>query len=165
VTSGLELDAGPFASWLRQMQAALAGSGDSDVPCDGCTACCESSQFVHIAPDEVDTLAHVPAALLFPAPGLSAGHVVLGYDGDGRCPMLSGAACTIYAHRPRACRVYDCRIFAATDVEVGEPEVASRVRRWRFEVDAGDGPVLTRLRTSATEVGPIEAVRGIDRNR
>jgi uncharacterized protein len=160
-----ELDAGPFASWLRQLQEALAGAGDSDVPCDGCTACCESSQFVHIEPDEVDTLAHVPRALLFPAPGLPAGHVVLGYDGDGRCPMLSEAVCTIYEHRPRACRVYDCRIFVATGVEVDQPKVASRVRRWRFAVDADDEPILARLRAVAVEIGPIEAVRSIDSNR
>ena len=39
---------------------------ESDVPCNGCTACCRSSQFVHVGPDEADTLAHIPAELLFP---------------------------------------------------------------------------------------------------
>ena len=58
------------------------------MPCGTCTACCTSSQFVHIGPDEVDTLAHIPAELLFPAPRMPKGHVLLGYDERGHCPML-----------------------------------------------------------------------------
>ena len=130
------LDAGTFSEWLAGMQAALRGDAESTVPCDGCTACCTSSQFVHIGPDEIETLARIPAELLFPAPGSTGGDVVLGYDEHGRCPMLVDDACTIYEHRPRACRTYDCRIFPATGVEVdatAQPAIAARTRRWRFE--------------------------------
>ena len=105
------LPAGAFSEWLAQMRLVLRGDGEADVPCGECTGCCTSSQFVHIEPDESDTLAHVPAALRFPAPGLPPGHVVLGYDERGRCPMLGADGCTIYANRPRTCRTYDCRIF------------------------------------------------------
>lgn len=110
------------------------------MPCDGCTSCCTSWQFVHIGPDETDTLAHIPAGWLFPAPRLPAGHVVLGYDEDGRCPMLSEAGCSIYEHRPRACRTYDCRVFAAAGVtpEARQEAVAERARRWRFDYPADD---------------------------
>lgn len=113
----------------------LAGDADADVPCGECTACCRSSQFVHVEPDEVDTLAHVPRALLFPAPGRPAGHLVIGYDEHGRCPLLGDHGCTIYEHRPRTCRAYDCRVFAAADVEpdAHQPAIAVQVRRWRFE--------------------------------
>ena len=52
------------------MQAALRGERSADVPCGDCTRCCTSSQFIHIAPDEVETLAHIPVELLFPAPRL-----------------------------------------------------------------------------------------------
>lgn len=129
------LAAGPFSLWLGDMQTALRGERDADVPCAGCTACCTSSQFVHIGPDETDTLAHIPAELLFPAPRMPADHVLLGYDTRGHCPMLVDGRCSIYEHRPRTCRTYDCRVFAATGVEVeGETKeaVASRVRRWQF---------------------------------
>ena len=107
------------------------------VPCGSCRACCTSSQFVHIAPDETDTLAHVPTALRFPAPGLPRGHVVLGYDEHGWCPMLVDDTCSIYEHRPRTCRTYDCRVFAATGVDPGrtQPAIAERVASWRFDVD------------------------------
>ena len=108
------LPAGKFSDWLDGMLAALRGESDADVPCNGCTACCTSSQFVHIMSDETDTLAHIPPELVFRAPGLPIGNVVLGHDENGHCPMLIDGACSIYEHRPRACRTYDCRIFAAT---------------------------------------------------
>ena len=105
------------------------------MPCDGCTACCRSSQFVDIAPDETDTLAHIPAELLFPAPGRPAGYVVLGYDETGCCPMLIDNRCSIYEHRPQTCRTYDCRVLPAAGVELDEETkalIAERTQRWRF---------------------------------
>src|SRR5689334_22372189 len=127
-------DAGAFSTWRAEIDAALRGARASDVPCDGCTACCRSSQFVHIAPDETDTLAHIPRELMFPAPRLPKGHVVLPYDQQGCCPMLGDAGCSIYDHRPRTCRTYDCRVFAATGIEVDadKPDIAARVAEWRF---------------------------------
>lgn len=132
-----DLRAGELSRWLDGMQAALRGGAESDVPCAGCTACCRSSQFVHIGPDETETLAHIPASLRFPAPLMPAGHVLLGYDSQGRCPMLTGDGCSIYEHRPRTCRTYDCRVFAATGVELddaGKELIAQQVRRWRFDL-------------------------------
>src|SRR4051794_24756704 len=130
-----DLPAGDFAAWLHTMQAALRDEVPAEVPCDGCTACCTSSQFVHIDPDEADTLAHIPAGLLFPAPGQPSGHVLLGYDDNGHCPMLADGRCSIYEHRPRTCRTYDCRVFAAAGIEPDEETkvlIRDRVRRWRF---------------------------------
>jgi hypothetical protein len=127
------LAAGDFSSWMADLRAAIGGERDANVPCDGCTACCRSSQFVHIAPDEVETLAHIAPELLFPAPRLPRGHVVLGYDKQGHCPMLNDGRCSIYEHRPRTCRTYDCRVFAAADVyDDGKPLIERRARRWRF---------------------------------
>ncbi len=146
------LPAGELSSWFAGMQAALRGDGESDVPCGSCTACCRSAQFVHIEPDETDALAHVPAALRFPAPGRPKGHVVLGYDEHGRCPMLGEHGCTIYAHRPRTCRTYDCRVFTATGIapDPNQPAVAERARRWRFLVDT---PEARRLRRELERAG------------
>ena len=132
-----DLPAGDFSSWLAAMEAAIGGRADADVPCGACSACCTASQFVPIGPDETDTLAHIPAQLLFPAPRLPHGHVVLGYDERGHCPMLVDGRCSIYEHRPRTCRTYDCRIFAATGLAVDDDDaarapIARQVRRWRF---------------------------------
>ena len=142
------VDAGEFSAWLRGMTAALRGDGESDVPCGTCSACCRSAQFVHIEPDETATLARVPRSLLFPAPHLPRGHLVMGYDENGCCPMLGPAGCTIYADRPRACRVYDCRIFAAAGIEPADkPLVAERVAQWRWE---SPSPEQDAVRAAAT---------------
>src|SRR2546423_1327465 len=130
-----DLAAGDFSNWLRDTKAAIQGGQTADVPCNGCTACCRSAQFIHIAPDETDTLEHIPAELLFPAPRLAAGHVVLGYDERGHCPMLVDDQCSIYEHRPRTCRTYDCRVFPAAGVEIDDDDqlpIARRARRWQF---------------------------------
>jgi Fe-S-cluster containining protein len=127
------LDAGDLAGWLHDVRLTRRGGRDAAVPCNGCTACCTSSQFVHIGPDEVDTLARIPAELLFPAPRMPRGHVLLGYDEDGRCPMLVDGRCSIYEHRPRTCRTYDCRVFAAAGVASDDTAlITRRARRWEF---------------------------------
>ena len=157
--AGGELAAGDFSDWRAQMEGALRGERDADVPCDSCTACCSASQFVPVGPEESDTLAHIAPALLFPAPRSPRGHVLLGYDEHGRCPMLVDDRCSIYAHRPRACRTYDCRVFAAAGLDVGEGDaskagVARRVRRWRFaHPSAQDRVEHEAVRSAAAFVG------------
>ncbi len=129
------LPAGDFGPWLSEMQRALRAEGESDVPCGTCTACCTSSQFVHIAPDEKATLARIPKALRFSAPGLPPGHVVLGYDERGHCPMLHDGSCSIYEDRPRTCRTYDCRVFPASGLDPTadrKPAIARRTSQWKF---------------------------------
>lgn len=131
------LDAGDFTSWLHGMQATLRGDHAAEVPCNGCTACCTSALFIHIEPDEADTLAHIPPQLLFPAPRRPPGHMVLGHDERGHCPMLVDGACSIYEHRPRTCRTYDCRIFSATGLDATDGDrrkaaIDERVSRWSF---------------------------------
>jgi Fe-S-cluster containining protein len=130
--------AGELADWLARARTAIREGTDADVPCGSCTACCTAAQFVHIGPDETDTLARIPAGWRVPAPGLPPGHVVLGYDERGHCPMLVEGACSIYEHRPRTCRVYDCRVFPAAGVAPGDhqPAIAARAARWRFSFDS-----------------------------
>jgi Fe-S-cluster containining protein len=135
------LAAGEFGTWLTSTRAALRGDGDSEVPCGDCAACCTSSQFVLVEPDEADTKAHIPAQLLFPAPRRPKGYLLLGYDERGHCPMLVDVRCSIYEHRPRACRVYDCRIFVATGVPEPQEhavEIGRRARRWQFDYATDD---------------------------
>ena len=129
------LPGGDFSAWMTQVLAAIRGEGASEVPCGSCTACCTASQFIHIGPDETDTLSHIDPSLVFPAPGLPRGHVVLGYDERGRCPMLIDSKCSIYEHRPQTCRTYDCRIFPAVGLQPDEPGkagIAAQAKRWRF---------------------------------
>jgi hypothetical protein len=69
-----------LVEWLERLGDALTGGADMDVPCGTCTACCTSSQFVHVSPDDRAASERIPAELLFPAPGLPDGHLVMGYD-------------------------------------------------------------------------------------
>jgi Fe-S-cluster containining protein len=131
-----ELPAGNFAAWLRETHRGLLEDRDAAVPCGDCTGCCRASQFIAVAPDEVRTLAVIPEELLFPAPGLPEGHRLLGYDEQGACPMLKQGVCSIYEDRPRTCRSYDCRVFAAARIELDEEAkrpIAERASRWKFD--------------------------------
>ena len=61
--------------------------------------------------------------------------MLLGFDENGHCPMLIDNKCSIYKHRPRTCRAYDCRVFTATGLTTTDAEkelIAERVSRWRF---------------------------------
>jgi Fe-S-cluster containining protein len=132
-----ELPAGEFSAWLRETRRARAlETIGADVPCGSCNACCRSSYFIHVRPEETRTLGRIPKQLLFPAPGLPEGHVLMGFDDRGQCPMLVDDRCSIYEDRPQTCRDYDCRVLAATGIdpgrEVGRAQIAARVRQWKF---------------------------------
>ena len=134
-TEPQDLPAGRFSSWLVEIGRAQHEQDGAAVPCGECTACCTSSQFVHIGPEEIETISRIPGELLFPAPGLPKGNVVLGYDENGHCPMFVDGRCSIYEHRPRTCRTYDCRVFSAAGLELDDhdkAQIMERVRRWRF---------------------------------
>jgi uncharacterized protein len=162
------LDAGEFSAWLVGMQAALRGDSAAEVQCGNCRACCTSSQFIHVAPDETETLAQIPGALLFPAPRAPKGHVVMGYDERGHCPMLVDGACSIYEHRPRTCRTYDCRVFTAADVtpDDDKPLIAAQVARWRFSYATPEDrrgheairAVAVELRSKTDAIGRVVSV-------
>ncbi len=127
-----DLPAGDFSAWLRAMRAALAEEAASDVPCGDCSACCTTSHFVHVRPEETAAHARIPRELLFPAPGQPQGHLLLGYDERGHCPMLAAGSCTIYESRPLTCRTYDCRVFAAAGIAADRDAITRQSRRWAF---------------------------------
>jgi uncharacterized protein len=138
-TERLDLPAGGFSAWLRRARSALLIENGIHVGCGECTACCSSSYFIHIQPEETRTLDRIRKDLLAAAPGRPKGHVLLGYDGKGFCPMLKNGKCSIYEHRPLTCRNYDCRIFTAAGIAAGDGDkvrINRRVARWRFSYPA-----------------------------
>jgi uncharacterized protein len=128
------LDAGRFSTWLRNIRKVLAfESCGMNVPCGECHACCNSSYFVHIKPEETRTLCRIPNELLFPAPLLPIGYLVLGYNEHGCCPMFVGNKCSIYRFRPATCRSFDCRILAASGITTEDNNlITQHARRWKF---------------------------------
>jgi uncharacterized protein len=130
-----DLPAGNFSTWLRRTRSTLIKEKGVSVDCGECNGCCTSSYFIHIRPEEIQTLSYINKKLLFAAPGLPKGNVLLGYDKNGRCPMYIGSKCSIYKYRPLTCRNYDCRIFTAAGVAAGGEEKAvinRRILNWKF---------------------------------
>lgn len=152
------LSAGPFSDWLREMQLAMEIGCGTDVPCGDCVACCSSSYFIHLGPDDLPAKRRIPKELQFRAPGLPKGHAVMGYDEHGRCPMLVDGKCSVYEDRPRTCRVYDCRVFAAagmTDAGEGKEAITRQAVRWTFEF-----PSSTDIRLQAAVRHAADFLRG-----
>lgn len=130
------LDAGEFLAWLRQAEAMLLGAGESDVPCGDCDGCCVSSYPVPVRSHEHRAFAVIPAEHLITT---THGRTMIAPLKNGRCPMLVGTRCSIYADRPLTCRDYDCRIFAAAGIAAGYDDrsvINRRVRQWRFRYDS-----------------------------
>ncbi len=73
----------------------------SDVPCNGCTACCRQQVVLLSMEDEPNMAAY------------DYRHVgdlrVLNNKPNGDCTHLGPEGCTIYENRPFICRTYDCR--------------------------------------------------------
>jgi Fe-S-cluster containining protein len=62
------------------------------------------------------------------------GGSVLQRRADDACAHLGARGCTVYEHRPSACRSFDCRTFAAMGlVEHCDPN--HRIPDWEFAED------------------------------
>jgi uncharacterized protein len=134
-----DFPAGCFSSWLRRTRNILIKENGAEVLCGECSACCTSSYFIHIRPEESLTLARINKKLLFAAPGLPRGNVLLGYTKNGHCPMFINNKCSIYEHRPLTCRNYDCRVFAAAGIAAGDYDkylINQRIYHWKFNYPA-----------------------------
>ena len=131
----MDLPAGNFSEWLRDMRRALAGHGDMVVACGDCVGCCTSSYYIRVRAHESRALAAIDAKFLSPAPGRKGGQL-MGFHENGHCPMFDGSRCSIYRDRPETCRTYDCRVFTAAGMPAGGDDksvINARVASWRFE--------------------------------
>jgi len=131
------LAGGEFARWLRDyVRAQTQAEPTGNVPCDDCNACCRASYFIPIDSDERETIALIPAGRLTRSTGAGEPKWALDQSCGDRCPMLVDGACSIYDQRPRTCRRFDCRVFAASAVGLGtgpRAAVNERVWQWRFD--------------------------------
>ena len=129
-----DLPAGDFSSWITDVQAAIRGERAADVPCRGCTACCRSSQFVHIGPDETDTLSHIPHELLFPAPRSTGRPCAPGLRRAGSLPDAGRRR--VLDLRAPARDLSDLRLPGLPGTGVADRRQAvdrpAQARRWRF---------------------------------
>jgi Fe-S-cluster containining protein len=59
------------------------------------------------------------------------GELVLQRRADGACAHLGEQGCTVYEHRPSACRSFDCRAFSAMGL-VEHSDTNHRTPHWEF---------------------------------
>lgn len=79
----------------------------SDVPCNGCTACCKAPIVLHpMAGDDPSD---------FNCTFVEGAGYVLDSLEDGSCIYVSNTGCSIWERRPAACRMADCRVLAKMD--------------------------------------------------
>lgn len=79
----------------------------SEVPCNGCTACCRGDLII-LHPEHGDQPAdYLTEEVTNPLTGKSA--IALRKAGNGNCIYLGDAGCTIHDRAPKICRTFDCR--------------------------------------------------------
>lgn len=148
------LSAGSFARWLQEyLRAQTQPEAAGEVPCGDCNACCKASYFIEIEAQERETLARIPRVHLTLSTRSPEQPWTLEQSCNGRCPMLVDERCAIYTRRPRTCRRFDCRVFAATSIAPGagsRPLVNQQVWRWRFDYpSATDSALQTAVLAAA----------------
>jgi len=77
-----------------------------EVPCNGCTLCCERWDLVRLMPGDD------PALYQTERHPFLEGALMLAHKPNGDCVYLTAAGCSIHDHSPQQCREMDCRNIA-----------------------------------------------------
>jgi uncharacterized protein len=78
----------------------------SDVPCNGCTACCRSGEMVILQSECGDVVSRYQTQVMYHG---AIPIVVLKRKSDGSCVYLGENGCTIHDWAPAQCKAFDCR--------------------------------------------------------
>jgi hypothetical protein len=134
-------NAGDPVEFLARLKAMTAADErgervSSDVACNGCTSCCYYHE-VDFDPsrERAEDLKHLDTV------EAENGRVRLRKRADGACIHLGDTGCTVYEHRPRPCRFYDCRGMALVSV-VESFDGGRRSPFWIFESHNQKGEML-----------------------
>jgi len=73
----------------------------TEVPCNGCRACCHDTVWL-MPDDDASTYDHVTTKI---------GGKVLRRRADGSCVYLEWYGCAIHDRAPQMCKKFDCRVF------------------------------------------------------
>ena len=119
----------------------------SDVPCNGCTACCRNDLLI-LHPEHGDNPTdYETQECKNPVTGKPA--IALAHKPEGGCIYLGDGGCTIHARAPVTCRESDCRKFYAKLRDKN----SRTERRWLVKMNIVGADVLKagreRLRSAA----------------
>jgi Fe-S-cluster containining protein len=76
-----------------------------NVPCNGCTACCNTALTVKLKPQEWDAFLLKLPLYQGMDPQLVTGYYLAHVD--GRCAYVGPSGCTVHENKPRMCSDYD----------------------------------------------------------
>lgn len=75
------------------------------VPCNGCTLCCQNDAVVLESEDS-------PAQYKTEPHPFKPGALMIAHKPNGECIYLENGSCSIHDHAPSLCRLADCRSLA-----------------------------------------------------
>ncbi len=76
-----------------------------EVPCDGCTLCCQGDAIRLLEEDDPGMYLNEPHSYI-------PGALMLAHKPNGDCIYISDNGCGIHDHAPALCRAADCRALA-----------------------------------------------------
>jgi Fe-S-cluster containining protein len=87
------------------MKSGIKQKKRKEVPCNGCTLCCQKDAIRLYSEDN-------PADYLTEPHPYLQGELMLAHKPNGECIYLSENGCTIHDSAPSLCRAADCRLLA-----------------------------------------------------
>lgn len=84
-------------------------NGRSDVPCNGCTLCCQNDLIILHPECGDDSSQYQTMRVENPITGKPA--IALRHKPEGGCIYLGKSGCTIHERAPAICQEFDCRRF------------------------------------------------------
>lgn len=84
----------------------------ANVPCNGCTACCQRDLLILHPEMGDDPSQYETMEVVNPITNEAA--LALQHGDDGSCIYLGENGCTIHSRAPAICREFDCRAFYLT---------------------------------------------------
>jgi Fe-S-cluster containining protein len=92
----------------------------ANVPCNGCTACCQTDLiFIHPEMGDDPNLYDVAPAF---NPLTNESGMALKHKPGGGCVYVTDKGCGIHGHQPAVCREFDCRKLYRQLFSIPRPE-------------------------------------------
>ena len=131
----------------------------TDLLCTRCGLCCNGTLFADVELGQAEVARLENLGLEPEEHGSRAGLL------SQPCPALKGTRCSIYAHRPKCCRTFECQLLldarqgAVTVSHAQEQiiEAQSRIRRVRdllAQIGGGDASLPLKERCTEALAGP-----------
>ena len=63
-------------------------------------------------------------------------------NADGSCVHLGEHGCSVYEHRPTACRAYDCRVYSFLGINLDHQEFGGKEPTWQFDTTTKENQIV-----------------------